>query len=569
MSVWLQLRIICLTLLIAGTGVMVEAALPPMDPAPVQAAIEKGVTFLRNSQSPNGVWGPDANGNFAVGYTCLAGLALIECGVPKDDAKMKAAAAFVRQSLPKIDRTYEASLAILFLDRIKEKQDKRIIEYLAARLIASQTTTGGWGYTLKKLSPPEADLILNTLRRLQVPPAKATTTVWERPSRFGLCIKMTEEVRTKVVADPPKKDVSKTKFLIPAALQKYPVFATEEIIALPEPGDRGSDPDTASTDNSNVHFAILGLWSARRHEVPVERSFALLTKRFQSSQNSDGSWTYRYYKGGLNGSGRGAMTSVGLLAMAIGHALGLDRDPNDPGGRHQLERLVDGFVFLSQRVGEAVGRYDNLPTPKEKGGLYYFWVMERVAVLYDLPTLGDKDWYRWGAEILVAHQQPDGSWTEGGFHGESPIVNTSLALMFLKRANLTDDIPRRTLVNAVELSQKVSRRLPTREVAPMPHEPDDSAAVAQNPPLTPSPTTKPEPPKVATTAAKAEPAPNSPATTVKNESNGGWLYIALGVLAIGGLVAILVVMRMRQIEEEGRPAKKKAKKAKPKMKAKP
>jgi hypothetical protein len=72
--------------------------------------------------------------------------------------------------------------------------------------------------------------------------------------------------------------------------------------------------------------------------------------------------------------------------------------------------------------------------------LYFLWSLERVGVLYDLPLIGDKDWYRWGAEILVANQQPQGSWTNGGYAGAEPPIDTSLALLFLKRAILVQHL---------------------------------------------------------------------------------------------------------------------------------
>ncbi len=71
------------------------------------------------------------------------------------------------------------------------------------------------------------------------------------------------------------------------------------------------------------------------------------------------------------------------------------------------------------------------------GKAYYFlWSLERVAVALDLDTLGGKDWYGWGSEIVVANQAADGSW-----HGEYPATaDTCFALLFLKRANLTADL---------------------------------------------------------------------------------------------------------------------------------
>ncbi len=70
------------------------------------------------------------------------------------------------------------------------------------------------------------------------------------------------------------------------------------------------------------------------------------------------------------------------------------------------------------------------------GDLYFFWSIERVAVIYGLKTIEGKDWYGWGSEVIVANQKTDGSWQEW-YPG---IPDTCFALLFLKRANLARDL---------------------------------------------------------------------------------------------------------------------------------
>ena len=55
---------------------------------------------------------------------------------------------------------------------------------------------------------------------------------------------------------------------------------------------------------------------------------------------------------------------------------------------------------------------------------------------YGLTTIGNKDWYAWGAQMLVASQGPDGTWE--GEHG--PEIDTCFALLFLRRVNLAKDL---------------------------------------------------------------------------------------------------------------------------------
>ena len=114
----------------------------PLDQDRVNQAIESGVRFLRRSQHPQGHWGtgtgPGSDKGWAVGYTALAGLTLVECGVPTSDPGLKNAAKGVRAYAKDLDSTYEVALVILFLDRMGDRSDNQTIQMLAARLIAGQ-----------------------------------------------------------------------------------------------------------------------------------------------------------------------------------------------------------------------------------------------------------------------------------------------------------------------------------------------------------------------------------------------------------------------------------------------
>ena len=74
--------------------------------------------------------------------------------------------------------------------------------------------------------------------------------------------------------------------------------------------------------------------------------------------------------------------------------------------------------------------------PSQKPASTFLWCLERVAVIYDLKTIGDKDWYAWGSQVILENQRPDGSWIDA--HGD--VCDTCFALLFLTRANLAKDL---------------------------------------------------------------------------------------------------------------------------------
>jgi hypothetical protein len=71
--------------------------------------------------------------------------------------------------------------------------------------------------------------------------------------------------------------------------------------------------------------------------------------------------------------------------------------------------------------------------------LYFFWSVERVGVAYEIEKMGAVNWYDWGADAILAAQQPSGNWT--GAYGDD--VNTAFAVLFLTRANLAADLSAR------------------------------------------------------------------------------------------------------------------------------
>lgn len=521
----------------------------PADQLAIEQSIELGVKYLKKSQKAEGFWGD--GGSWRVGYTSLAGIALIECGVPANDPSVKRAADVVRAKANDIDSPYELALAILFLDRLKDKDgkpigkdDKRIIQWLAGRLIAGQMPSGGWGYKVPKYGERDTGLLLAALRKMTPPPE-------------------TDETKPEFDLENARRTAITT---LPGTMKQLPVLfdVGQQLPAdpiNPKDGNKRNDPYDALTDNSNTHFAMLGVWTARKHDVPTQRTLMLLNRRFRSSQGPGGTWSYDFVRTGADGSP--AFACVALLGIAIGHVV----DPQPDVKPEADPVIIKAFTALATKVGEPVGDTRNRPAIKDVGGLYYLWAMERILVLYDLRKLGDKDWYLWGAEILLNAQKGDGAWeVDGGYPGQAAVPNTCLALLFLRRANLTPDLSKQLVVDPGVLTKKTT----APKAEPPPPTPKVEPKIETPPPPKSKPKVEPkvEPkqPTVTPPAPEPEPTPTAP----PKKSSSPVLWIVLGgalVLLLGVGLFFLIAKRGKKDQDDDdddddEKPKKKGKKAK-------
>jgi hypothetical protein len=385
-----------------------------VDEAAIDRAIAGGVAGLRRMQRADGTW-PHEN----VGATALAGLTLLECGDKADDKAVKAALAVVRKAAPTHTTTYGLALSILFLDRLDDPADVPLIESMTLRLLAGQNAKGCWSYSCPSVSPAE-------VRRL------TAVAAGEKGS-----------------ADPPK---------LPAKGERRVAHLSREIQAqLPLINPGGFVGDGGIGDNSNTQFAALAMWAGRRYGMPTQAGLLRVDAHFRATQNSDGGWSYTPMLAVLPPPGvrmrpgmgsTATMTCAGILGLAVGHGGAIDlKRAKDKDGKVKPRditkdvRLMAALRLLGTAIGQPIGEWrgpDRRRIPSIGGkGYYFLWSLERVAVALDLKTIGKKDWYAWGAEILLTNQQVDGTWR--GEYGDSG-ADTCFALLFLKRANLTRDL---------------------------------------------------------------------------------------------------------------------------------
>jgi hypothetical protein len=220
-----------------------------------------------------------------------------------------------------------------------------------------------------------------------------------------------------------------------------PVLAADDEAALlaalrqPRPPPRRL-PERDRSDNSNTQFALLGLWTAARHDLPLKRALAVAAQRFRVSQAPAGGWGYRYAVPGERPTP--SMTAAGLLGLAVGHGLAA------PQSRAGTDPAVEkGFRALGAFVGKPPERAEPAGGGPTAINLYFLWSLGRVGVLYNRRTIGGADWYRWGAGLILDAQADDGSWAVGGYAGARPVTDTCFALLFLKRADLAADLTKK------------------------------------------------------------------------------------------------------------------------------
>lgn len=472
------------------TAVIVAAALSPTtrgDERQYKAAMERAIGYLKqhfggNNPAGNfGVGGEDAGGH-GEGPAALAGIAMIEAGVPLDDPVIQRIAQQVRAASIHQNRTYQLSLDIIFLDKLGEEVDTLLIQSMAVRLLFGQTQWGGWSYYCPSLDEAEKRRLQNALSGAVLKGGRELPTAGSQ---------------ARATLDEGIQDMLKgRRMVLPNEVQTM-------------------------DDNSNTQFAVIALWAARKYSIPVDNALRAVENRFRSLQNpNDGGWAYA--SRGLPVS-TPSMTCAGLLGLAIVYGARNERTMRSRGritadGRFEgaqardskldiskimSDRSIKGGLSYLDAIFNAAAQIDRVAgrgqqpgaNPNQPGGnfnppgapgpggnpnfrplpggpaaaglgggaaggaapppgmmpgmpglanrddprndLYFLWSLERVCMVYGLKKLpGGKDWYTWGADYLVKTQNPDGSW----YYKYGNECGAAFAVMFLCRSNIVKDL---------------------------------------------------------------------------------------------------------------------------------
>jgi hypothetical protein len=372
----------------------------------VNEAIRSGSAWLKKQQNPDGswtcVWAKFAPPNqYPMGETALSLLALLKSGVPPGSECVTRGFAWLRQQ--PLKKTYEVGVLLMALEA----------------LCCPATDPAG--------------------PRPRTAPAKPVNVPGNDLDWMRECVEFLLANR-----------VSSQRALGSNAGEAK---AAKDIWHYPR--DAG--------DHSNTQFALLGLKSASRCGIPVPPEVWIATlKHFLEVQEKNGPKVLRqqladaggdyevYTSSNVQDTARGwcyaatldpkgdggdeltaatgSMTCVGVSSVAIALSeLGHQCPPDlEKPGR---KAIWDGIAWLARHWSVE----ENPRHPQKRWHYYYLYGLERTGVLTWQRTFGRNDWYRRGAEWLVAGQKGD-HWDDPLCAG--PVNNTCFALLFLTRATV-------------------------------------------------------------------------------------------------------------------------------------
>ena len=367
--------------------------------ARVNTAVDRGVVALRSMQKPDGSfgdfrWGYQPN-VFPVGQTCLSVLALLSSGVQKSDPAITKAVEFVIARPPK--STYECGLAAMMLEHLAAPEFER---FEIARMTREQRRSHVF---VRNLKPDHKT-------------AMAGCVAWLMDARYrGVW---------SYLAGNKTADLSNTQYgalgLLAARRCGFEIppeaFSQFIDVLLRSQGDgRGT----------------------RSYAVPLTTEDPPAWPKFEMRNFGVSFWNYHPLERAT--SGRGTMDLIGITMLLLGvDGLGFTKatDPRSAKIRDAIDRALN-HLDSQFRVDKQPAGETTLPD------YYYLYALERTMVLADARFVGRHDWYREAAEFLCDIQRKDGRWDSAGNQNSNDPVNTSFALLTLRRAT----VPSRTTLS--------------------------------------------------------------------------------------------------------------------------
>jgi hypothetical protein len=173
-------------------------------------------------------------------------------------------------------------------------------------------------------------------------------------------------------------------------------------------------------DNSNSQYAALGIHSAWRAGVDIDRTvLETAIEWWRGSQHGDGSWCYADL-GKKGPDGFGSMAAGGASSLIMLNRVKGSSSKSD--AKRTIDWLAENFSVTDNPKG---------PPDRQRFQYYYLYALERLGDLYPTEKMGKHLWYARGANWLLRNQKGGGSWCGPGFADET--ADTCFAILFLDR----------------------------------------------------------------------------------------------------------------------------------------
>jgi hypothetical protein len=184
-------------------------------------------------------------------------------------------------------------------------------------------------------------------------------------------------------------------------------------------GNGGPPPDWW-IDRSNSQYGVLGVWALEQAGAEIPQQYwQLVDTAWKTAQQPDGGWNYNQATPEFAAVSP-MMTAAGLATLFITQDYlqrGKRWDPCTGGTTNP--NIENGLAWMDKHIQEALA----------SGNYYGMYGIERIGAASGHKYFGSLDWYQVGADYLVHHQSPDGSWQS--MYG--PVADTCFGLLFLVR----------------------------------------------------------------------------------------------------------------------------------------
>ena len=181
------------------------------------------------------------------------------------------------------------------------------------------------------------------------------------------------------------------------------------------------------TDNSNSQYGVLGAWAAALADEEIPSAYwRLVMAHWNKCQGADGGWGYA---GNNRGASTATMTAGGLATLFVCFDNLLYAKFTRCKVDLDFKQLEKGLAWMNANFTKAVNASDSDRILGHGDSYYFLYGMERVGLACGYKYFGTADWYKLGAQRMLARQRGDGAWA--GQRGE--IVSTAFATLFLAR----------------------------------------------------------------------------------------------------------------------------------------